>query len=159
MSEQATGLLVRTHIGRFNLLDPQQESVSIHVRVPGFATMNLNVPIERGEHLDNPSMPWNGVIAEALDIYIEKTWFSTDLSEAKRLREWLRDDDNDDYLWRAWAEQRLAGLRQRSATINEEIAKLETGLQLTAGGQADIDPDYEAALAEWQKGFDKAGGP
>lgn len=122
-------IYVQARQGRYDLLHPSQESISIHVRVPGLEVVNYNLVVEEAEQLQNDDLRWSDVAREAGRIYRESGRISSRGADHAALEKWLADptDTNETLMDQAYAEWRLPGLQVRIERLTEkrdEVAKL-----------------------------------
>jgi hypothetical protein len=109
--------------GHFNWANSSEESISVHIEIPGWEILNLSVPVDY-EYLAYEQRPWDTIVVDAVDAYLKRIWFSTDMSEVKRLKKWLEDDTNLDTLHDAWREYRRDELLRRRSLLDEELRRL-----------------------------------
>lgn len=110
--------------GCFDLLHPKQESYSVHIEVPGFPIVNLDLQDE-GWCDDATRMPWPTLAIDSIDWWLKAIWVSSDIEPAKQIKAWLQsDDDHHDLYYDAWRDWRLVALCRSRDRAREQIAKL-----------------------------------
>lgn len=122
----ATRFWYQVQHGCFDLLHPTQKSYSVHIEVPGFEIINVGLRDEEDDWCDDDDRtPWPTLAIDAIDAYLKRILYSSDIKAAKQIKAWLQaDDDHHDLYYDAWRDWRLAYLCRRREEIREKIAKL-----------------------------------
>jgi len=114
--------------GHYDFAHPSERQDHARLVLPIFEKpLNLTCPEDtiielRGED-------WSEIVPEILNVYIEKTFWSSNLEDAKKALEWAESDEGQEALQKAWAEKELGYVNKTLESLQKKKEKLENILQ------------------------------
>lgn len=113
--------------GHYNLCDPSEETVSVHMDLPNGKYINIDFPTDDNcvDWIDDPR-GWADTAIQLIDRWDKRVWISTQREEVKAFRALIVENEkaiNTQRLKDAIEEKRAKMLR-----LGEQIADLEKDL-------------------------------